>query len=178
MYSGERRSFASATSEYPPPSFMQEHKLVHHPISAASCATHVLGIPLTEDAQRTVLDVGLHHSFRLHQGGCNPIPYGRAAVQPVKRKRALLCALTRSHPLLPFLPSPPSFPPHLFTPCSVRLVGGAHPSGIVALFINRPNPGEVGTTRRSYLFFFNSLTVFFPPQLPFPWESTPCTPDR
>ena len=105
-----------------------------HPAACArraSSASHMSPVPpaLGEDALRTVLNVGLHHSCRLHRGGCNPILFGGAAAQPVRRKRALLCALTRS----PLHSSPfsaechPLFSPHLFTPCSVRrLVGGAH----------------------------------------------------
>lgn len=92
----------------------------------------VLGTLHAEDALRTVLNVGLHNSCRLHRGGCNPILFGGAVVQPVRRKRTLLCALTLSPPLLPFQPRVTLFLPHLFTPCSLRLVGGAQTSGIVA----------------------------------------------
>lgn len=59
--------------------------------------------------ERAELSVGLHHSCRLHWGGCNPIPLGRATAQPGKRKRregeredSAVRALTRSPPLLPF----------------------------------------------------------------------------
>lgn len=138
------------------------------------CFAYVLGIQLTEDALRTVLNVGLHHSCRLHRGGCNPIPFGRAAVQPVKRKRALLCALTLSPPLLPFLPSVTLFLPHLFTPCSVRLVGGAHASGIVASHCSPTDQAPVKSARHGgpfYPFFSSS-------QMSLPVESTACTPVR
>lgn len=129
---------------------------------------------LLEDALRTVLNVGLHHSCRLHRGGCNPILFGGAAAQPVRRKRALLCALTRS----PRHSSPfsaechPLFSPHLFTPCSVRLVGGAHTqtqththaSGIVASHCSPTDraPVQAGATPRRFVFIiiFQFLNAF------------------
>lgn len=65
--------------------------------------------------ERAELNVGLHHSCRLHRGGCNPIPLGRATAQPVKRKRngrrreeredSAVRALTRSPHSSPLLPS-------------------------------------------------------------------------
>ncbi len=108
-----RRCFGSATSGGPP-FFMRKDECVPHPLSVCClvCCAYVPGTPLAEeDALRTALSVGLHHSCRLHRGGCNPILFGGAVVQPVKRKRALLCALTRSSPSTPplFCRVSPSF---------------------------------------------------------------------
>lgn len=50
--------------------FMQKDtKCTPHPVPVCSL-TYVL---LAEDALCTVLNVGLHHSYRLHRGGCNLI---------------------------------------------------------------------------------------------------------
>lgn len=135
---------------------------------------YVPGIPLTEDALRTVVSVGLHHSCRLHRGGCNPIPARksrRAACEEEEEEEeeveeekvgsaALRSDALSSTPPLSCRVSP-SFSHHLFTPCSARLFGGSHASGIVASHCSppthlRPSPTQVGTTRRSsstcYLF--------------------------
>ncbi len=125
---------------------------------------------LAEDALRSVFSVGLHHSHRLQRGGCNSILFGGADVQPVKRKRALLCALTRVPPLLPFLPSVTLFLPHLFTPCSVRLFGGAHASGIVASHCSPTDRAPLESARHG--------GAFPPFSMSLPRESTACTPVR
>lgn len=117
------------------------------PPSRSVCAAHMSpGAVHAEDALRTVLPVGLHHSCRLHRGGCNPILCGGAVVQPARRKRTLLCALTRSPPLLPLQPRVTLFLPHPFAPCSRRLVGGAQTSGVVASHCSATD--RVGVTRR------------------------------
>lgn len=94
-----------ATSGGPP--LMRQVKTSPYPTWSLCAASRLLRIcprvlRSQRDAQRTVLNAGLHHSCRLHRGGCNPIPFGGAVVQPEKRKRALLCALTLSPALLPF----------------------------------------------------------------------------
>ena len=75
------------------------HTCIHTYIYVCTCV-YIYLFPrvslIAEDALHTVLNAGLHHSWRLQRGGCNPILSGRAVVQPVKRKRALLCALTLS----------------------------------------------------------------------------------
>ena len=172
------RRFDSATSWRSTFLMQKGQRAYPHPAACARCASsasHMSPVPpaLGEDALRTVLNVGLHHSCRLHRGGCNPILFGGAAAQPVRRKRALLCALTRS----PLHSSPfsaechPLFSPHLFTPCSVRrLVGGAHAqtythththththaSGIVASHCSPTDraPVHAGATPRRFVFIF------------------------
>lgn len=121
---------------------------------------HVPGSP----ARRTN---GLHHCCRLHRGGCNPTPCGGAVDAACEEEEEeegalLLRALTRSlslpppllsspplhsspfpalcHPLSPSSSLSPSSLSHLFTPCSVRLVGGAHASGIVAAHCSPTEP--------------------------------------
>lgn len=63
------RCCGSATSWGPP---SNAHPT--RPVRAASSA--VPGLLLAEDAPRTELNVGLHHSCRLQRGGCNPILFG------------------------------------------------------------------------------------------------------
>lgn len=132
------------------------------------------------DALRTVLNAGLHHSCRLQRGGCNPIPFVGAVVQPAKRKRALLCALTllflHSSPFLPsitlFLPLICSLPARRRTSLRNRRS---------ALFTHRPSPfkstwydGAFPPLSFFYYFFFFS----FPLLMSLPVESTACTPVR
>lgn len=101
---------------------------------------YVPGIPLTEDALRTVVSVGLHHSCRLHRGGCNPIPARKsrraACEEEEEEEEKVGSAALRSDALSSTPPLScrvsPSFSHHLFTPCSARLFGGSHASGIVA----------------------------------------------
>ena len=191
------RRFDSATSWRSTFLMQKGQRAYPHPAACARCASsasHMSPVPpaLGEDALRTVLNVGLHHSCRLHRGGCNPILFGGAAAQPVRRKRALLCALTRS----PLHSSPfsaechPLFSPHLFTPCSVRrLVGGAHAQTHthththtysrlrdrrIALFTHRPSPSSRRRDTTEICFYF--LTRLF--WMPSPGESTACTPVR
>lgn len=90
------------------------------------------------------------------------------------RGRGHCSALLRAPPLIhssPFLPSVTLFLPHLFTPCSVRLVGGAHASGIVA---SHCSP----TDRAPHLSRRDTAELFFPYffLMPSPGESTACTP--
>lgn len=150
-------------------------------LCAASSVTHMSpGTLHAEDALRTVLNVGLHHCCRLQRGGCNPILCGGAVVQPVRRKRTLLCALTLSPPLLPFQPRVTLFLPHLFTPCSLRLVGGAQTSGIVASHCS-PSDRASFLSRRDTalpLIFLLTFFFFFFFLITFTGESTACTPAR
>lgn len=128
------------------------------------CA-YVPGIQLTEDALRAVLNVGLHHSSRLHRGGCNPIPFGRAAVLPVKRKRALLRALTRSPPLLPF-----SAECHPLSPSSVHspLVEAVRhtPPGSSHRIVHPPTEPQLSRRGIAFFFFFYPPYRVFPPHSP------------
>lgn len=100
----------------------------------------VPGVRRTEDAPRTVLRAGLHHSCCLHQGGCNLIPCGSAREE--EGGTALRSdALSSTPPLSPS--SPLSFLPHLFySPFSEEgrwrtRLQDRH----IALFTRRPSPG-------------------------------------
>lgn len=116
------------------------------------------------DALRTVLNAGLHHSCRLQRGGCNPIPFVGAVVQPAKRKRALLCALTllflHSSPFLPsitlFLPLICSLPARRRTSLRNRRS---------ALFTHRPSPFKSTWYDGAFppLSFFYYFFFFFSP---------------
>jgi len=100
-------------------------KRIPHPASARCLRLHAY-VPGTLNCSREDANGGLHHSRRLHQGGCNPILFAGAVVQPVRRPLPLSA---ECHPL-----SPSS----VHSLCSVRLVGGAHASGIVASHCSPP----------------------------------------
>lgn len=71
---------------------------------------------------------------------------------PVKRKRALLCALTRSHPLLPFLSLRLSLSSLIcFIPRSLRKVGGAHASGTVISYCSPADQAPVRSALRRWV---------------------------
>ncbi|KAK9540568.1 hypothetical protein VZT92_003010 [Zoarces viviparus] len=58
---------------------IERHAHIPHPVSVCRLRlrAYVPGTLLAEDALRSVLNVGLHHSCRLHRGGRNPIPVRR-----------------------------------------------------------------------------------------------------
>lgn len=73
-----------------------------YPNRSLCAATHMSPVPCSRRMRCAVLNVGLHHSCCLRRGGCNPILFGEAVVQPVRRERALLCcsdALPSTPPL-------------------------------------------------------------------------------
>lgn len=126
--------------------------------SASSGARTVLpptsGSPRVRRAQRCALDCTI------------PAASTREAViwsrleAPVKRKRALLCALTRSHPLLPFLSPRLSLSSLIcFIPRSVRLDGGAHASGTVVSHCSPADRAPFGSALRGWV--FRIYAVFF-----------------
>lgn len=84
--------------------YAKKDKCVPHPVSVLPRLLRICPrySARRECAAHTVLNVGLHHSCRLHRGGCNPILFRGAVVQLVRRKRALLCcsdALPSTPPL-------------------------------------------------------------------------------
>lgn len=101
----------------------------------------VPGVLFAEDAPRTVLRAGLHHSCCLHQGGCNLIPFGSAREE--EEGTALRSDALSSTPPLS-LPSPLSFLPHLFySPFAEEGRWRAHTrlrDRHIALFTRRPSP--------------------------------------
>lgn len=136
------------------------------------CIAYVLGIQLTEDALRTVLNVGLHHSCRLHRGGCNPIPFGRVAVQPVKRRRhcsALWRSLLHSSP---FCRVSPSFSLICSLPARLGWSAAHTPPGSSHRIVHPPTESQLSRHDTADLF-----TLFFS-QMSLPGESTACTPVR
>lgn len=160
-----------------------EDKSVSHLVSVCvlhvACYAYVPGCSARGRMRCAVLNAGLHHSCRLQRGGCNPIPLVGAVVQPAKRKRALLCALTllflHSSPFLPsitlFLPLICSLPARRRTSLRNRRS---------ALFTHRPSPfkstwydGAFPPLSFFYYFFFS-----FPLSMSLPVESTACTPVR
>lgn len=83
---------------------------------------------------------------------------------PVKRKRALLCALTRSHPLLPFLSPRLSLSSLIcFIPRSVRLDGGAHASGTVVSHCSPADRAPFGSALRGWVLRIYAVFFFSPP---------------
>lgn len=128
------------------------------------------GILLAEDALRTVLNVGLHHSCRFHRGGCNPILFWRsrrAACEEEEGTALRSVALSLPPPPLhssPFCRVSPSFLPHLFTPllgeAGRRRRTNLRDRRSIALFTHRPSPRfEVGGA-------FPPAFCFFPPRFP------------
>lgn len=101
--------------------------------------TSVPCVRFTEDAPRTVLRAGLHHSRCHHQGGCNLIPFGSAREE--EEGTALRSDALSSTPPLS-LPSPLSFLPHLFY--SQLAEEGRWRTRLrdrrIALFTRRPSP--------------------------------------
>ncbi|TKS68394.1 F-box/WD repeat-containing protein 7 [Collichthys lucidus] len=81
-----------------------------------------MSLVLAEDALRTVLNVGLHHSCRLHRGGCNPILFGGAAVRACEERRREGTALRSDalHFLPLFCRVSPSFSLICSLPCSMK----------------------------------------------------------
>lgn len=119
----------------------------------------VPGVQFTEDAPRTVLHAGLHHSCCIHQGGCNLIPFGSAREE--EEGTALRSDALSSAPPLS-LPSPLSFLPHLFYSPVRRGRSVAHtPPGPSYRIVHPPNKPRLG---RHYAAEFLVFTlVFFHP---------------
>lgn len=134
----------------------------------------VPGVRSTEDAPRTVLRAGLHHSRRLHQGGCNLIPFGSAREEEegtALRSDARPCAPPLS------LPSPLSFLPRLFHPpfaeegrWRTRL---REPSYRIVHPATKPRLG-----RHSAAEFLAFTRCFSTPRTSLPVESSACTAER
>ena len=97
---------------------------------------------------------------------------------PVRRKRALLCALTRSRPLRPFLSLRRSLSSLIcFIPSSLRKVGGAHASGTVVSHCSRADQAPLRSALRRWVFSIDAV-FFSTPRMPLPAESSACSPDR
>lgn len=161
----------SGTSDGPLPA-----QVCPHFPAASSGARPVLfpAVRLTEETPRTAPCAGLHHSCRLHQGGCNLIPF-RSACEEEEGTALRADALSSTPPLS--LPSPLSFLPHLFhsqlgeaSRWRTRLRDRR-----IALFTRRPSPRWVASTRLSLVEFTVSVSTR---RMPLPEKSTACTPDR
>lgn len=102
----------------------------------------VPGVRFTQDAPRTVLRAGLHHSRCLHQGGCNLIPFGSAREE--EEGTALRSDALSSTPPL-FLSLRLSLSSLIcFIPRSPRKVAGAPASGTV---ISHCSPADQAPVR-------------------------------
>lgn len=106
------------------------------------CCADVSAALLAEDAPRTVLHVGLHHSCHLHRGGSNPILFG-VAVQACEEEEGTGSELWRSLPSTPPLsaechPLPPSSVHSLLSEAGRRRTRLRDRR--TALFTHRPSP--------------------------------------